>query len=223
MRCAKARRWISDYIDGHLDDKKESALQNHLEGCPDCQKVLQDLKGVVERARNLADVSPSAQAWFRIKSQVKEEMRMVETPPLERMKLKYVLSTALILLIVFALAILGWRYGKGLFPRMEPQQYTLSKLREAEHDYQLAIKALDQAVSTQEKRLHPEVARIFQAHLEIADLSIKTCQRAVFVETDNIDTRNDLLYVYNMKLKLLDKMAAIKSNSSYEGELGKTL
>ena len=233
MRCKKARKWISDYIDGHLTEGKKADLRRHLEGCPECQRVLEDFRGITERAHNLEEVLPSAQTWFRIKSRIKEETETVQAPALEKRKgfdlltfqprLKYALITALLLAIVTGGVILGLKYGKRIFSGMDPQQYTLSKLKEAEHHYQLAIKSLDQAVSAQKGRLDPGVARIFQAHLEIIDFSIKACRQAVFTEPDNLEARNYLLYAYNIKLKLLDEMAAIKSTSSPDRELGKTL
>ncbi len=233
MRCTRARRWISDYIDGHLDGEKKAALQQHLESCPQCQQVLEDFKNITERAHNLEEVSPSAQTWFRIKSRIEEGTETIQAPALEKRKWfdflkvqpkwKYALSAALLLVIVSGGVILGLRYGKGIFGSMDPQQYTLSKLREAERHYQAAIRALDQAVSTQKGRLDPGVARIFQAHLEIIDFSINACRQAVFTEPDNLEARNYLLYAYNVKLKLLDEMAAIKSTSSPERGTGKTL
>ena len=233
MRCKKARRWISDYIDGHLDEEKKADLRRHLEGCSKCQGVLEDFERITERAHNLEQVLPSAQTWMRIRSRIREERETVQVTSLEKKKgfgfltfqprLKHALIAVLLLAIVIGGVILGMRYGKGIFGRMDSQQYTLSKLKEAEHHYQLAINALGQAVSAQKGRLDPDVARIFQAHLEIIDFSIEACQRAVVIEPDNIEARNYLLYAYNIKLKLLDEMVAIKSTSSPEKELEKAI
>ena len=233
MRCKKARRMISDYIDGYLNEEKKAALRRHLEDCSECKGVLEDFKSITEKAHNLEQVSPSVQTWLRIRSRIRKEAKTAQVPALEKRKgfgfltfqprMKHALIAALLIAIVTGGVILGLRYGKGIFGGMDPQQYTLSKLKEAEHHYQLAIDALGQAVSAQKGRLDPEVARIFQAHLEIIDFSIEACQRAVFTEPDNLEARNYLLYAYNTKLKLLDEMAAIKSTSSPERELGKTL
>jgi anti-sigma factor RsiW len=233
MRCTRARRWISDFIDGHLDADKKAALQKHLESCPECQQVLEDFKNITEKAHDLEEVSPSDQSWFRIKSRIGERTETVQAPALEKRSLfdfmkvqpnlKYALSAVLLLVIVSGGVILGLRYGKGIFGSMDPQQYTLSKLREAERHYQAAIRALDQAVSTQKGRLDPGVARIFQANLEIIDLSINACRKAVLTHPDNLEARNYLLYAYDVKLKLLDEMAAVKSASSPERGTGKTL
>ena len=229
MRCTRARRWISDYIDGHLDVKKEAALRQHLESCPECQKVLEDLKNITERAHDLEEVSPSDQTWLGIKSRIEER---TETAPEKRKwfdflkvqpKWKHALSAALFLAIISGGVILGLRYGKGILGSTDPEQYTLSKLREAERHYQAAIRALDQAVSTKKGRLDPGIAKIFQAHLEVIDFSINACRQAVLTEPDNLEARNYLLDAYDVKLKLLDEMAAIESASSPERESGKTL
>lgn len=228
MRCAQARRWISDGIDGHLGTKKRAALKEHLQSCPDCQSVLEDLKNVVKKAHELEELSPSSQAWLRIQSRLKTEAQSDQTPAFEKKKwfdflltqpkLKYALSAALLLVIALGLVVLGLRYGKGIFGGVDPQQYTLSKLKEAERHYQKAIKALAEAVSVQQEGLDPEVAGIFRMNLEIIDASIAACKRAVLNEPENIEARDYLLYAYSKKLDLLDEMAAIKSTVSPERE-----
>ncbi|MFQ6108904.1 MAG: anti-sigma factor family protein, partial [Candidatus Aminicenantales bacterium] len=219
-----AQRMISDYIDGDLDKKRGSVLERHIQRCPDCQKFLEDLRGILKDAHGMEKVSPTEKTWHRIKARLEAETpaapfvspgrRKGRSFPVFQPRLKLALSVALIFVVVF----LGVRYGKGIFGGMDPQQYTLSKLEEAEHHYQLAIKALAEAVSSRKEGLDPEVSRIFQTNLEIIDASIASCRKAVLAEPDSIEVRNYLLFAYSKKLDLLDKMAAVESASSPTGE-----
>lgn len=49
LRCWRARRHISEYLDGELDEATRLAVEAHLEGCPTCPPLYASLVGV--RAR----------------------------------------------------------------------------------------------------------------------------------------------------------------------------
>jgi len=219
MRCKKARRLISDDINGNLDVKRKSALEKHIESCPDCQMVLEDMKGIVEKAHELEQISPSARTWPKIKARLDETRQITPPSSLKKknffhLEPKYAVAAALLLVVVISAVMLGIRYGKGIFGRMDPQQYTLSKLREAEHHYQMAIKALAEAAFLPKQVIDPEVSRIFQTNLEIIDASIAACKQAVLADPEDIEARDYLLFAYQKKLDLLDEMTAIKFAAS---------
>lgn len=46
LRCWRARRHVSSYLDGELDDATRSAVEAHLEGCPTCPPLYASLVGV---------------------------------------------------------------------------------------------------------------------------------------------------------------------------------
>lgn len=43
MRCVKARRWLSDELDGALRPARKARLAVHLSSCPDCRAYRDDL------------------------------------------------------------------------------------------------------------------------------------------------------------------------------------
>lgn len=235
MRCSKARKLISDYVDDNLDPKKNSTLERHLEACPDCEIFLKDFQRIVKNAKELEKISPSAQAWLKIKARLKAETQTVLTPEIQKRKwfdfliyqpkFKYALASVLLLAVIIGAVTLGIRYWKAreALWRDGNQQYTLAKLEEAEFHYQLAIKALAEAVSSQRESLEPQIAQIFRTNLEIIDVSIEACKKAVLHEPENLEARNHLLFAYRGKLDLLDEMIATKLTSSRKGELEKTL
>lgn len=55
LRCWRARRHISEYLDGELDEATRLAVEAHLEGCPTCPPLYASLVGVRARLGGLRD------------------------------------------------------------------------------------------------------------------------------------------------------------------------
>ncbi len=231
MRCSKARKLISEYIDGSLQARKSATLEQHLDVCPDCKHVLEDFKTIVEDAKKLEELSPSDQTWLKIKAGLKpEEQRVLAFKPQKRAwfglvfsppKLKYALSSVVILALIVGAVILGLRYwiGKDFLDRGDLQKYTLAKLDEAERHYQKAIKALGEAISAQEGKMDPQVAEVFKSNLEVIDSSIMACRQMVLQDPENIDARNYLLSAYREKMNFLNEIIETKQASFQRKEI----
>lgn len=235
MRCSKIRRYISDDIDRQLTAAKRAQLERHLERCPGCRKLRDDLQRIVDSAGKLETLTPSEKAWLGIRDKLEARDQQVLAfkprkhglfgslfyPP----RLRYVMSFAVLLAFVIGAAVLGLRYwtGKGVLSEEKLQKYTLTKLDEAEHHYQKAIKALWQALSAQEENGDPLVAEILTRNLEVVDSSIAICRRTVLENPEDIEARNFLLAAYRKKVDFLNEMMVLKSPSSPKKEIRKTI
>lgn len=231
MKCSKARKLINEYIDNNLSHQQNVSLKKHLDGCQKCQKILEDFQKITDSVKELEDLSPSDQAWFKIQARVKAEKQTARTtvpgfgenlksffsPP----RLRYVFSAAFLVLLVVAITIFGLRYWKPeeALTGIDQQQFALTKLAEAEHHYQLAIKALWQAVASQEKDFDPQLYAVFQKNLEIIDTFLAACKLAVLNDPEDVESRNYLLTMYKEKTNLLSDMIAVQTNSFPKGEL----
>ena len=224
MRCAKAKQLISENIDGNLDGEQRMNLDQHLDACLDCQKLLKDFQAITQGAKKLEGVSPSPHAWLKISEKLStEEQEVLTLPPRKREwfafpqpRLKHALSSAVVLVVIVGIVVFGLWYLKGreILEGPDAQSYTLTKLAEAEQYYQLAIKALWEAVSSQEENLDPQVAKVFRTNLEIIDMSIAACKQAVLSEPADIDARNYLLATYKKKVDFLNEMMVARETSS---------
>jgi len=222
MRCSKARKLVSEYIDDNLKAKQRLLLESHLEACPDCQQLLKDFQGITEKAKDLDKLTPSPESWLNIKAKLETEPQEVITlrPRREEWfkslfyqpQLKYALGSALALLLIISVVTLGLWFsrGKGIVGKDDMNGYTFAKLKEAEHHYQLAIKALEEAVLVQEGEVDPLIVAVFRKNLEIINSSIISCQQALQEEPDDIETRNYLLVAYTEKVDLLNEMMNLK-------------
>jgi anti-sigma factor RsiW len=60
MKCSTAQMRINEHVDGVLDPEQEAELKVHLDICPECRKLAQDLAAIVRTARGLPSLEPSA-------------------------------------------------------------------------------------------------------------------------------------------------------------------
>lgn len=234
MRCVKARRLIGDYIDGNIDSEKGSSLEVHLKDCADCQRLLHDFQKITASAKNLKEPLPSGQTWFKVASRLKAEKQRAEASEpgvgkkysffLFPKRLRYAFSAALVLLIAGSAVYFSLQYrNRGeMFSKVNSQQYALAKLEEAEQHYKSAIKALWDAVSSQEKSLDPQIVAVFQRNLNIIDASIAACKQVVQSDPNSVDSRNYLLAAYKEKTDLLAEMVSAQDKFSPKRELEKT-
>jgi anti-sigma factor RsiW len=222
MRCKKAKKLISDYIDGELDSSKRSSLEKHLETCEECRKFMADTQRIAHTAQELDAGSPSPYVWTRIKQGVK-----AQTPPAEARKrmwrwspeLKYAVGI-LSLLVVVGAAVIGFYQltNQDQLSLSEPQKEVIANLKQAEKHYKKAIESMMKAVEAQENGMDPEVARVFQANLELIDSSISACREAVLSDPQDVESRNILLAAYKEKADLLYKLLNVKDYSPQKGE-----
>ena len=221
MRCSKAKRLISDYIDDDLKKGKSLRLKKHIDQCSPCRKTLEDFQKIAQNARKKEDLSPSRQTWLKIRERLTpEEQRILTLHPRKGKwfgllfvppKLKYAFSAALLLIVMAGVVTIGLRYGGGIniLGKKDPMSYTLAKLDEAEKHYKKAIEALWEAVSAQEGIMTPKIAEVFRKNLEIIDSSIIACRKTILLEPKNTDARNFLLAAYRDKVDFLEEMMEI--------------
>ena len=226
MRCSKAKRLISDRMDGRVSERLNVDLEQHLGSCMDCKKFFEDFQEIVERAKNLENLKPSGQSWLKIRAKLETEEQKVLTvrkqkrgrlsllfqPP----RLKYASIGALLAAFIIFVGLFGLQYwGDRSYQEGEDlQKYTLAKLNEAERHYQLAIKALWEAVSAQGGADDPQVAEVFKTNLDIIDSSIAAFRQLILQEPDNNEARLYLLAAYREKVDFLNRMIEAKKTSS---------
>jgi anti-sigma factor RsiW len=74
---------LSEYVDEELSRSDRDALEQHLQGCPECSSAVEELTAVRERARNLPQASVPAELWSRIESSISaRRLRPVPEQPL---------------------------------------------------------------------------------------------------------------------------------------------
>jgi hypothetical protein len=230
MRCHRAQRDLSEYVDGSLAGRKRARLERHLAACPACRQVLEDFRAITDVAPALAGPELRASVWPRIRARLEalemEPSRAGVPVPGRRAfgwgmpALKFAGVAAIILMLAASGVFFGLRLGKRGVPERiaDPEKYTLAKLDAAEHDCQKAIRSLSEAFAARQGTIAPQVADIFERNLAVVDATIQTCRQDVLKNPDNLQARNYLLAAYMDKVSVLD--AALDFESGRPGPRG---
>ncbi len=216
MRCSKARRLISEYLDGELDPRREQSLRAHCALCPDCRETLEDFSTVVREAGRLVAPSPSDAVWVKIRARLEAERaeagRTRETRAFgrglffPRPGFRFALSLAAIMIVVAG--------GIFLATRNRGTSNAMDKLKEAERHYQLAIKALDEALASQKNGVDPELAAVLSRNLQVINSTIASCEQAVRQNPEDVGARTYLLAAYGEKVNFLNDLIELRKRPS---------
>jgi RNA polymerase sigma-70 factor (ECF subfamily) len=77
MRCWQARRHVSAYLDGELDESTKSMVEGHLAGCPTCPPLYTSLVGIRATMGELRD--PDAVVENGIARRIRERLSLEST------------------------------------------------------------------------------------------------------------------------------------------------
>jgi len=225
MKCSRAKRLISDYIDKNLANRQARKLEEHLKDCLSCREILHDFQNIRDSAHELENLIPSDQTWLAIQVKLAAARQKIRFSHAEESwflrllyqpQLRFILGSIFIVALIIVAMMVGihsWRQ-KELSEMNNVQQFTMAKLDEAESHYQMALKALMEALSAQEKTMNPQVAEVFKKNLDIIDASIRSCRQAVLQNPDNINNRSFLLAAYRKKVDFLDEILMAKKSNS---------
>jgi len=145
MRCAAARKWISDDLDGRLSQRRTEALERHLHGCEACRSYRRDLAVIQARTRARPVPSLSPEDWSRFELDLEREIRRApqvvqeEAPRIgQRMRWAWA-GAALALLACAAVIFVTMRGQDGLDPAYLTYEASLEQIfRETRDDPGLA-------------------------------------------------------------------------------------
>ena len=217
MRCVKAQRLISDHIDKLLNGRQTQALEQHLKECTDCKELLDEMQMITREAKDMKSVLPSENLWSGIKSQIDRneqksgnwvsEIGEFFRFSLYSRELAFSVSGLLAGLMLMTL----FYYGTPFIQNDEdiPGQVASNQFKEMDHHYQLAIEALNQAISEQNVELSPELAAVFEKNLEIIDDAIRSFRIAMNEYPEDHEANEYLLICYRKKLELLGEMKTL--------------
>jgi RNA polymerase sigma-70 factor (ECF subfamily) len=78
IRCWQARRHVSAYLDGELDDRTKGLVEGHLADCPTCPPLYASLVGVKATMSELRD--PDSVVEDEIAGRIREELSAEHAP-----------------------------------------------------------------------------------------------------------------------------------------------
>jgi putative zinc finger protein len=63
MKCSDREKQISDYLDGALDEAASRQLKEHIDNCPRCREILEEMKKTDILLRGNQEGSPPPEYW----------------------------------------------------------------------------------------------------------------------------------------------------------------
>ena len=80
MRCERARKWISDDLDGRLAGRRAEALARHLRSCAACRAYRGDLALIQVRSQAQPAPSLTPGEWTRFERSLERELGYAPSP-----------------------------------------------------------------------------------------------------------------------------------------------
>lgn len=144
MRCQDYQKWISDWLDGNLSQKKQEKLREHLSVCSVCRQYYEDLKRIEAQVRQLpgAELPDPAAFEDKLREMISRKALKLENEQKKGLLPRLVPAGAIGLLVVAVFLYLFFQ----LKPAVEPE-LDLARLMSYEESYL----ALSQALSDDEK------------------------------------------------------------------------
>lgn len=66
MHCDRIEVLLSGYIDNELTQQQRQAVENHLESCPACRDVVEELRRLQRETAKISIEHPSGREWEQV-------------------------------------------------------------------------------------------------------------------------------------------------------------
>ncbi|TZE80638.1 anti-sigma factor family protein [Calorimonas adulescens] len=102
MRCDEVEKLLSEYMDRVLDEETMLEIEQHIDACPDCIKIYDEMTEERRLIGLMAGIGPSAGFTEKVMNAVRENLSPYLFLPVP-------------LLEIFALVFMGLAMGKGIY------------------------------------------------------------------------------------------------------------
>jgi anti-sigma factor RsiW len=220
MTCERARDQIHELIDGTLGPIRVAELTQHLEQCPSCRALAEDLRRLREVTATLEPLEPPAHVWMQIAGRLRQEgrVRVQQAPqPKPAGGFQYTwmaIAATLLLAVGGSLFVLYPRIGQnpasqttvarqGNAPGNDAVQSGMEDLRQAEQIMQRGIASLKEGLGSDQQALSAETVQTLEQNLQILDQAINESSSALKQDPQNVAARNSLFDALQRKISVL--------------------
>jgi anti-sigma factor RsiW len=207
---------LSDYVDEALAPAERAALDAHLESCPECARVLAELREIVACAANLPPRPPASDLWPDIAARLDRVTPMVAAPSrgMPRVSRRFsftmpqLVAAGLALMVVSGGGVWVLQHG-GRATALPPVAATSESdpaslpVALADPRYDEAVADLEQALAAGRAQLDPDTVKILEANLDAIDKAIDQSRRALAGDPANVYLHSHLAETRQRKLALL--------------------
>lgn len=218
---------LSEYLDGDLTATEQAALEAHLPRCAECATVLDQLRGVVARARALDDRPPARDLWQGVAAVIGSNPAVKAPVPTRVLRFPRVSFTvpqlaAAALALMLASGALAYRVAGNAAPAglagVEPGGEVPLSVRAAaalgENRIDSTVAGLERALEEGSGTLDTATVRIIRQNLAIVDAAIAQARRALESDPANVYLNNHLAGAMKRKVELLRRATQLTAARS---------
>jgi anti-sigma factor RsiW len=240
MNCAQLNEALVDLVDGRLDGAEQRNVERHLEGCPTCRALVEDMRSIRGAALMLDRHEPQAATWSKLQAAIAAEPgpkgRLLDIG-WGRRSLPIWLGAAAALILATVLGV--WPLiNRAPAPHdsataaagNEPAtvESVTAEFEAAEKHYQKAIDDLQTIANKDTGELDPQVAAVLQKNLTLIDQAITESRDALKAQPSNSSAQNGLFDELRTKVALLQQTVELinemrKGNQAEAGRRVQTL
>jgi anti-sigma factor RsiW len=243
MNCEDLNEALVDLVDGRLDGAEQRNVERHLEVCPNCRALVEDMRSIRAAAFMLDRHEPKAETWAKLQTAIAAE----PAPKGRLLDMTRRRRTLPIWLAAAAALILAT--GIGLWPLLNRAasphngaapsasasesapatvESVTAEFAAAEKHYQKAIDDLQTIASKDTGELDPQVAAVLQKNLTVIDQAISESRDALKAQPGNQTAQSGLFDNLRTKVALLQQTVELinemrKGNQAEAGQRLQTL
>ena len=211
---------LSEYLDGTLSAADRTAVEAHLDECPECPAVLAELRRVVQDAGTLSDTPPATDLWSGIATRIRDTGPEVVDLGAERDQRRGrwrgrvsmtvpQLAAAGIVLAVVSGAIAGALVRPAATDPSIGGTAVLTPVAASGSDVALdqALSDLQEILEVGRTALDTTTVQILERNLAVIDRALEQAQQAIAADPANSYLREHLERTKRRKLSLMRRAA----------------
>jgi hypothetical protein len=230
MACEQQLTWIQELVDGTIGSIRRAELELHLDGCPECRALRQDLEKIRDAAGALPLLEPPARAWLQIAGRLRQEGRIRENAPAVPSRRSYAwigVAAALVLATGVSLLLVSRMPGTppaststappiaaGNAPAGKSVETVQNEVEVAQQQFEKAIGDLEKVAKANTGALDPSTSAVIEKNLGIIDQAIAENRAAVRAEPASVAARATLFEALRQKVTLLQDTISLINEMS---------
>ncbi|MGB2717965.1 MAG: zf-HC2 domain-containing protein [Vicinamibacterales bacterium] len=230
MNHDRYRDAIQELAEGTLGPLRRAELQQHLDECPACRRLADDVRRIRELAQSLDRPAPPDRVWLQVAGRLRQEGRIATPTPravVTRRFMPLAIAASLLLVIGASLYLLYPRstavapqpdthataqQPSGNAAQMDAVQGVEAEFRLAEQHYQNAIAKLEEAAKSESGAIDPQTAAMLQKNLQVIDQAIAESRAALRSEPQSARARDSLFDALRKKVTVLQDTIALMNH-----------
>ena len=229
MNHDRYRDAIQELADGTLGPLRRAELQQHLDECPACRSLADDMRRIRELAQSLERPAPPDRVWLQVAGRLRQEGRITPTASPAAASHRFMplaIAASLLFLVGASLYVLYPRQTgtptqqdahvaqppSGNAGQTNAVEGIEAEFRLAEQHYQNAIAKLEEAAKSDTNAIDPQTAAMLQKNLLVIDQAIAESRAALQSEPLSARARDNLFDNLRKKVTVLQDTIALMNH-----------